>query len=91
MFLQATAEHFLNAFEVLKESNEALIDRLANSPGNPSAAKAFGARPTMGVDIVCLAFSVELYVKDLHYAITHEAPRGHHILTLFTTNRVRLD
>lgn len=40
MFLEENAEYFFNAFEVLKESNEALIDRLANSPGNPSAVKA---------------------------------------------------
>lgn len=83
MFLQANAEHFLNAFKVLRESNEVLTDRLANARGNPSAVKAFGTRPAMGADIVCLAFSVELYVKDLHYAITHEAPRGHDILALF--------
>ncbi|MFZ2541070.1 MAG: HEPN domain-containing protein [Gallionella sp.] len=83
MFLQTNAEDFFNAYEVLKESNEALINKLANSPGNPSAAKAFGARPTMGVEIVCLAFSVELYIKYLHYVIKHETPRGHDILTLF--------
>lgn len=83
MFLKANAEQFFNAFEVLKDSNEALIDRLANPPGKTSAVKTFGELPTMGVEIVCLAFSVELYVKDLHYAITHETPRGHNILTLF--------
>jgi hypothetical protein len=38
MFLQTNAEDFLNAFKVLNESNEALINRLANSPDNPSAA-----------------------------------------------------
>ena len=83
MFLEVNAENFLNAFEVLKESNEALINRQANSPESPSTGKAFGARSTMGVEVVCLAFSVELYVKYLHYEITHEAPRGHNILTLF--------
>lgn len=83
MFLQEQAEHFFNAFEVIKESNETLIDRLSNSSGNPPAAKVFGARPAMGVEIVCLAFSVELYIKDLHYAITREAPRGHNTVKLF--------
>ena len=39
--------------------------------------------PTMGVAIVCLAFSVELHIKDLHLAIKGEAPRGHDILKLF--------
>ena len=42
-----------------------------------------GTRPTMGIDVVCLAFSVELYLKDVHYAIEGEAPRGHDILKLF--------
>ena len=83
MFLQTNAEDFFNAYEVLKESNEALISNLANSPEKHSTVKAFGARPTMGVEIVCLAFSVELYIKYLHYVIKHETPRGHNILTLF--------
>ena len=83
MSLQIQAEHFFNAYEVLKESNETLIDRLANSTGKPPAEKIFGARPTMGVEIVCLAFSVELYIKNLHFAITSEAPRAHNILALF--------
>jgi HEPN domain len=83
MFLQTNAEDFFNAYEVLKESNEALISKLAKSPENPSTVKAFGARPTMGVEIVCLAFSVELYIKYLHYVIKHETPRGHNILKLF--------
>ena len=83
MFLQANAEHFLNAFQVLRESNDALINKLDNSPVESSKVKTFGALPTMGVDFVCLAFSVELYIKDLHYAITQKAPRGHNILGLF--------
>ena len=37
----------------------------------------------MGVDIVCLAFSVELYIKDLHLAIVRKVPRGHNIFKLF--------
>ena len=32
--------------------------------------------------IVNLAFSVELYIKDLHFALKGEAPRGHNILEL---------
>jgi HEPN domain-containing protein len=39
--------------------------------------------PTVGVEIVCLAFSVELYIKDLHFAIKGEALRGHDIRKLF--------
>ena len=78
------AEDFFNAYLVLKENNESLIDRLANSSEKkPEETKILGTRPAMGVDIVCLAFSVELYIKDLHYAIKGEAPRGHKILKLF--------
>lgn len=83
IFLKENAEHFLNAFHILRESNDALINKLSNPPVSTSEVKAFGTLPTMGVDIVCLAFSVELYIKDLHYAITQKAPRGHNILTLF--------
>lgn len=83
MFLETQAGDFLNAYEILMESNEALIARLAEASGTPVATKAFGARPAMGVEIVCLAFSVELHIKALHYAITSETPRGHNILTLF--------
>lgn len=83
MFLQEQAERFFNAFEVLHESNQALINRLSNPSGITPAEKVFGTRPAMGVDIVCLAFSVELYIKDLHLAIAREVPRGHNILELF--------
>ena len=78
------AEEFFNAYLVLKENNEALIERLSDSPGKPIiGTKELGTRPTTGVDIVCLAFSVELYIKDLHFAIDGEAPRGHNIRKLF--------
>ena len=83
MFLQEQAEDFFNAYEVLKESNETLIARLSNSVDKRPDAKMFGTRAAMGVDVVCLAFSVELYIKNLHYVITSEAPRGHNILALF--------
>ncbi len=37
----------------------------------------------MGPSVVCLAFAVELYLKDLHFALTSKAPRGHNIKKLF--------
>ena len=37
----------------------------------------------MGPSIVCLAFAVELYLKDLHFALTGNTPRGHNIHELF--------
>ena len=84
MTIQMKAEDFFNAYLVLKENNEVLIEKLANSSGKtPEGTKILGTRPAMGVDIVCLAFSVELYIKDLHYAIKGEATRGHNIFELF--------
>lgn len=84
MTLQLQAEDFFNASKVLRESNQALFDRSDNSSGDVlKGTKVFGKLPTMGVEIVCLAFSVELYIKDVHYAIEGKAPRGHKILKLF--------
>ena len=78
------AEYFFNAYQVLSENNEAIINRLESSPGNPPiGTKMFGVLPTMGISIVCLAFSVELYIKDVHYALKGKSPLGHHILKLF--------
>lgn len=37
----------------------------------------------MGPSIVCLAFAVELYLKDLHVILTGKAPRIHNIYKLF--------
>lgn len=83
MYLNIHAGDFLNAFEILKESNEALSARLTGASATASTTKAFGAHPSMGVEIVCLAFSVELHIKALHYTLTGKPPRGHNILTLF--------
>lgn len=84
MTIHMQADEFFNAYLVLKDNNEAVIERLSNSPGKPLiGTKELGTRPATGVDIVCLAFSVELYIKELHYAIKGEAPRGHNILKLF--------
>lgn len=84
MSIQMQAEDFFNAYLVLKGNSEALMERLENNPGKPFiGTKELGTRITGGVEIVCLAFSVELYIKDLHYAVNGKAPRGHNILKLF--------
>lgn len=78
------ADDFFNAYRILKESNEALIDRLAKLRGRPLVSKsAFGSAPAMGVNIVCLAFSIELYLKDLHFTVNRKVPRGHNIVKLY--------
>ena len=77
-------DDFFSAYLVLKENNEVFVEKRANSSGDTSeGSEILGTRPVMGVEIVCLAFSVELYIKDLHYAIKGKAPRGHNILKLF--------
>ncbi len=75
------ADDFYNAYLVLSENNKVLIERGAKS--SAEQRESLETRPTMGVEIVCLAFSVELYIKDLLQAINGKAPRGHNILTLF--------
>ena len=84
MSIQMQAEDFFNAYLVLKENNETFIERQSDPSGKSlKGTKAMGTRPSIGVDIVCLVFSVELYIKDLHYAVKGKALRGHNILKLF--------
>ncbi|GAB4394383.1 MAG: hypothetical protein Tsb0032_19030 [Kiloniellaceae bacterium] len=53
--------------------------------GRQSAASgaALGAVSAMGPSVVCLAFSIELYMKHLHAVSTAKVPRGHSILKLY--------
>jgi HEPN domain-containing protein len=84
MSIRMQADDFFNAYQVLNDNNEALVDKLEDLAGKPLVGtRELGTRPTGGVNIVCLAFSLELYFKDLHFALKGEAPRGHNILVLF--------
>ena len=84
MSIQMQADDFFNAYLVLKENSKALMERLENNPGKPLiGTKELGTRITGGVEIVCLAFSLELYIKDLLCAVKSKAPREHNILKLF--------
>jgi hypothetical protein len=84
MSIRMQADDFFNAYKILSEDMEALTIRLEGLAGKPLvSSKEPGTRPTGGVNIVCLAFTVELYIKDLHFKITGEAPRSHNILKLF--------
>ena len=84
MFIQFQAEYFLNAYHVLSENNNVIIKSLESTQENSRIGEsAVAPRLTMGVEIVCLAFSVELYIKNVHYVANSEAPRGHDILKLF--------
>lgn len=82
-FMALHAEDFLNAFHVLEESFLFLADRKANSEKLPPSIVAFGTKPTMGVAIVCLAFSVELHLKELLSAVSGKVPKEHKIAKLF--------
>lgn len=84
--IRMQADDFFNAYRVLRESNEAMFDTLKKTRGKLKTVSevAFGVLPTMGPDVVNLAFSLELYVKDLHFALNGTVPRGHNILKLYT-------
>lgn len=85
--VRVQADDFLNAYKILSENNQSVIDKLAVSAGKPLVSKTvLGTIPAMGVDVVCLAFSVELYIKDIYCVLNIELPRGkdgHDILKLF--------
>jgi hypothetical protein len=81
--LLVQAQDFFNAFEVLHESNQRFILSSLNSSNNPPQANKYGTLPSMGVDVVCLAFSVELFIKYLHLAITGRVPHEHSIMELY--------
>ena len=76
--LKMRAEDFFNAYLVLRENNHNIINKLENSNSNTEPLY-----PTMSVDIVCLAFAVELYIKDVYHALGEKTPRKHDILELF--------
>ena len=82
-FLSIHAQDFLNSYRILRESNSALVDRQRGRNGKESSTMAYGALPAMGVDVVCLAFSVELHLKDLHRVVSNRIPKGHNIAKLF--------
>jgi HEPN domain-containing protein len=77
------AQDFLNAYKILKDSNKALIEKNEGREQNEYGQAAYGKLPAMGIDIVCLAFSVELHLKELHRVVTGATPRGHNIVKLF--------
>ena len=78
------ADDFFNAYMVLNENRNSVMDRLKTEPEKPlDVSNEPSPRFTGGVDIVCLAFSVELNIKNLHVTLSNEQPKGHNILKLF--------
>lgn len=70
------ADAYYNAAHIIGENDISISKKV--SLGDTSSI-----RQTVGVSITLLAFAVELYTKDLHFAIYGEAPQEHNILTLF--------
>lgn len=85
--IKVEADEYFNAYQILSESNDALVSKLSELKGEPLITnRTFGSSPAMGPSIVCLAFSLELYIKYLYYTINLKPPRGkdgHNILKLF--------
>ncbi len=84
------ADDFFNAYLVLNQSNEIALEKLQKlAEKSVVNEKAFGAFPTSSPSIVCLAFSIELYIKDIYSALNIKLSRkklkkyGHNILKLF--------
>jgi hypothetical protein len=77
------AQDFLNAYRILKDSNRALVGRKIPCGEEVREQAAFGVLPAMGIDVVCLAFSVELHLKELHRVVRGKAVKGHNITQLF--------
>lgn len=64
------ADDFFNTYRVLSESNELALENPAKLKGRPlETTKAMGVLPAMGVTVVCLSFSLELYIKDIYYRL----------------------
>ncbi|AXO13789.1 hypothetical protein [Thalassospira indica] len=94
MLIEFQAESFLNAYHVLKqheaeqrlERQNRAVSRNKEKPHLPPASEIYGGNemPTGVVDFVCLAFSVELYLKALH-EVVGEKVSGHEIEKLFNT------
>ena len=94
MSASSDAERFFNAFMVLRENDSAIQAEMKNlaakhnknlSSDHPpvSAIGLPNMRHTLGVETVCLAFAVELYIKDLFISSGLAVPRSHHIRKLF--------
>lgn len=90
--IRMQADDFFSSYRILKESDEVLMEKLEKLAGKLLVGStAFGTLPAMGVGIVCLAFALELYIKELHVVLKArdsdeekiKAPRGHNILELF--------
>ena len=75
MRIRMQADDFYNTYLVL---NKVFRDELTAK--EESSGRVLS---TFGPSVVCLAFSVELYIKNLYSILDKKAPRTHNILKLF--------
>lgn len=75
MRCQFEAQSYLNAYKLLNQNNYTFMEQSASG-------KPVEALETMSTDIVCLAFALELFLKDLHFSLGKKI-RGHEIRELF--------
>lgn len=76
MRCQFEAQSYFNAYELLAKNNQAFMDQ-------EHARKDNGVRQTSRTDVVCLAFALELFLKDLYFVANGEPLKGHKIHELF--------
>jgi hypothetical protein len=86
-----TAKEFLDAYFILSENNEKTHQEIAKdhplnvSPRSMSRLKSGNLKRTIIPNIVCLVFSLELYLKELYQALSgKESERVHKIAELFS-------
>lgn len=75
------ADQFFNSFKVLRANDVAFMAHNAKIAAI-KGKKVVEPIPTIGGSVVCLAFSVELYIKDIYFALRIKPPRGHNIVLL---------
>lgn len=68
--IKMQADDFFNAYRVLRESDEVMMGKLEKLSGKPLVSEtAFGALPVSTPSVVCLAFALELYIKELYVVL----------------------
>lgn len=76
MRCQFEAQSYFNAYELMSKNNQAFLEQEASKIDT-------GVRQTLRADVVCLAFALELYLKDLYFVVTGEPLIGHKTHELF--------
>jgi hypothetical protein len=76
MRCQFEAQSYFNAYELLNNNNRVFMEQEASK-------KNCDVHQTLRTDIVCLAFSLELFLKDLYFVVHGKTLTGHKAHDLF--------